>query len=282
MKIIRLNPNDINGLKQYEIHKSIKNREANLYIYMNYLFKLFKSNNQEHLDNKMYILNKLFYIKDYIDIKEIVWPNDLVKISEINRGYTMDFIKDNTNISLIFNSNKISIEDKLYFLKKIGKILEKIEMNQELRSIGFYLSDIHEGNFIYDNKNNMVKVIDIDSTYVEGSMASISKFLYLNDKLWDFPNKYPLDNNDRHIPNHNTTIISYVYMILNLITDYYSPNMNTHEFCETLNILSSSGFNKDLLDSIYNIYSKNDNYFDYDLVDTITPYLFNKYKRLSR
>lgn len=42
MKIIRLNPNDINGLKQYEIHKSIKNREANLYIYMNYLFKLFK------------------------------------------------------------------------------------------------------------------------------------------------------------------------------------------------------------------------------------------------
>lgn len=115
MKIIKLNPNDINRLKQYEIHKSIKNQEANLYIYMNYLFKLFKSNDQTQLDNKMYILNKLFYIKDYIDIKEIVWPNDLVKISKINRGYTMDFIKDNTNISLIFNSNKISIEDKLYF-----------------------------------------------------------------------------------------------------------------------------------------------------------------------
>ncbi len=281
MKIIRLNDNDIQNFSQYEIHKSIKNQEANLYIYKkDYLLKLFKSTDNNILDNKMYILNKLFYIRNYIDIKEIVWPNDLVKIGDVSRGFTMDFIKNNTNISLIFNSNKIPSSTKLYYLKLIGKILEKIENDKELNKIGFHLSDIHEGNFILDNINNVVRAIDIDSSSVLGSNASKSKFLFKNDKLWDFKSKYPLDDNNYHIPNKNTTIISFVYMLLNLITGYYTPDLSIHDFVLTLNILSTVGVNKELLDSIFNIYSKNDNYFDYDLVSSIKPKMIEDYKEL--
>lgn len=281
MKIIRLSEKDMDKYKKYEIHNDILNTEANLYIYLDYILKIFKSTDNMILDNKMYILNKLFYIKKYIDIKEIVWPNDLVKVGNIDRGYTMNFIKENSNISLIFKSDKVSMEDKLYFLRCIGKILEKVENDKYLRYINFHLGDIHEGNFIYDNKNNMLRVIDIDSSYVEGSNASRSKYLTFNDKLWDFPNKYPLDNNNRHIPNKNTTIISYVYMILNLITGYYTPDISIKEFYKILNLLNMSDFNKELLDMFINIYKKDDNYFDYDLLNTITESKVNKYKELS-
>ena len=85
----------------------------------------------------------------------------------------MEFIKNNTNLSLIFKSEKVSIEDKVFFLHTILRIIERIEKEE---------------------------------------------------------------------------------------------------------VLNSVGFNRELLDTIFNIYKKSDNYFDYNLVDTITPKLVLKYK----
>lgn len=283
MDIIRLNSKDIKKLNKYELHSHIENTESILYLYNHKkeLLKLFKSNDKDYILNKSFIINKLFYIKDNVDMKELVMPNSLVKVSGLSIGYTMDFISQNTNLSLILNSEKVSIEDKIYFLKKIGKIIEKIELNDTLNKNGFHLGDIHDGNFIYDNKNNMIKGVDLDSAYVRGVVAPSSKYLTFNDKLWDFPKKYPLDENDRHIPNHNTTIISYIYMLLNFISGEYTPNISISRFCNILNDLSSVGFNKELLDAIYNIYLPKDNYLDFELIDTITPELVLKYKNKS-
>lgn len=280
MNIIRLNGKDIKKLNEYELHSNIENTESVLYLYNHKkeLLKLFKSNDKDYILNKGFILNKLFYIKDNVDIKELVMPNSLVKVSGVSVGYTMDFISQNTNLSLILNSEKVSIEDKIYFLKKIGKIIEKIELNDTLSENKFHLGDIHDGNFIYDNKNNMIKGVDLDSAYVPGMVAPNSKYLTFNDKLWDFPNKYPLDENDRHIPNHNTTIISYIYMLLNFISGEYTPDISSTRFYDILNDLSSVGFNKELLDTIFNIYLPKDNYLDFDLINTITPELVLKYK----
>lgn len=167
-------------------------------------------------------------------------------------------------------------------MKKIGEILRKIENSKLLNKFNFHLGDIHEYNFIYDNKENMVKAIDIDSAYVEGMNAPISKYLHFNDKLWDFPNKYPMDiENDRHIPNKNTTIISYIYMLLNIISNEYIPNASISEFIEILNMLLHSGFNKELLDSFYNIYLPKNNYFDFELLDSITEDQYNKFKEIQ-
>lgn len=278
MKIIRLNSKDIKKLKEYEIHSDIDNSESTLYLYEDKLLKLFNSNSEEIINNKMFILNKLFYIKDSVDIKEVVWPINLVSFGKRNKAYTMELIESNTNLSRIFNSNDVSLEDKIYFLKKIGYILRDLENNNELERIDFHLGDIHEGNFIYDNENNMVKVIDIDSSYVSGAKASRSKYLTFNDKLWDFPNKYPLDDNNKHISSNNTTILSYFYMLLNLITEEYSPDFSIKVFCNVLNKLKNVGFNTELLDSIYNIYSLSDNYFDYDLLNSIDSKLILKYR----
>ena len=67
-------------------------------------------------------------------------------------------------------------------------------------------------------------------------------------------------------------------MLLNLITEEYSPDFSTKVFCNVLNKLNDAGFNTELLDSIYNIYSLSDNYFDYDLLNSIDSKLILKYR----
>ena len=282
MEIIRITSKDLKKLSKYKLHDSIENTESILYLYKKReLLKIFKSTDEDYRINKNYILNRLFYLQEHINMPELIMPKELVKVSGKNTGFTMEFIKENTNLSLIFKNPKISIEDKLFFLKEIGKIIEKIESNEVLKTNLFQLGDIHEGNFIFDNKNNMVKAVDLDSSYVDGMNAPNSKFLTFNDKLWDFPNKYPLDSNDRHIPNYNTTIISYIYMILNMITEEYVPNMTISDFCSNLNILNDVGLNKELLDSIFAIYLPKENYLDFELVETINPKLILKYREIK-
>lgn len=283
MEILRLSSKDIKKLKEYELHEDIQNHESNIYFYKdNELLKLFKNREDIFLLNKFYVLNKLFYIKENIDFKELVFPNNLIKVSGKPSGYTMNLIRENTNVGRILNNNKISFEDKKFIIIKIGEILRKIEYNDMLVNMRFHLGDIHEYNFIYDNKENSLKVVDLDSSYVSGIDAPTSKFLTFNDKLWDFPNKYPIDvENDRHIPNLNTTIISYVYLILNTITNLYVPNLSISGFCNILNMLGTSGFNKELLDSFYNIYLPKDNYLDLELIKSITDKQYNKFKEIQ-
>lgn len=282
MKKIQLNKNQFEKLVKYEIHEEIKNNESYIYLYNhNELLKIFKDNDKNFLLNKLYVLNKLFYIKENLKFDELVLPNKLIELDNNPAGYSMDFIKYNTNIGRILSNNNISFEDKKFILKQISKILRKIELDKTLQELSFHLGDIHEYNFIYDNKYNTIRAIDLDSAYVKGVEAPHSMFLTMNDKLWDFPNKYPLDQNNRHISNNNTTILCFIYMYLNTLTNEYVPDLSIGKFCEILNMLNSIGVNKKILDSFFNIYLPNDNYLDYELLDSITESQYNKFKELQ-
>lgn len=281
MEIIRLSEKDIKKLGKYKLDKEIDNTESTLYVYHDgLLLKLFNSTDEEYLENKMFVINRLFYLKDYTDIKEIVWPISLVKRKALGNGYTMEFIKDNSNLGQILKDPKVPFEDKITFLYGIGKILLKVKYDTALNNAEFHFGDIHEGNFIYDKRDHTIKTVDNDSSMLSGAKAPKSKFLTYNDKLWDFEYKYPLDENSRHIPNNNTTILSYIYMLLNLITGEYSPDMSIKEFCEVLNRLNKLGVNKELLDSIFNIYMPKDNYLDFELIKTVDSKVILKYRNL--
>ena len=281
MDIINLSCRGKYNLNKYELHKDIENSESVLYIYNNKeLIKII--NNKDFLNYKLYVINKLCNLKNILDLEELVLPNSLVKHKREVIGYTMDFVKNNTNVGLILNNNKINFIDKKFILKEIANILKKIEDKKILRQLNFYLGDIHEYNFIYDNKEKHLKVIDIDSSYFEGAKAPISKFLTYNDKLWDFNIKYPIDNETKnYVPNKNTTVLSYIYILLNTITGEYIPNISVSEFCRILNMLNAVGINKELLDSIFNIYLPKDNFIDYELIDSITEKQYNKFKELQ-
>jgi len=279
MDIISLTNREIKRLKPYTLNKGIFNNESYLYYYNNQeLLKLFKSHINK--ENKLFILNKLFYLKDYLDVKEFVLPSSLAKCGK-SFGYTMEYIENNTNIAVLLNRDDISLEDKIYFLTRISNLLKKIETNEVLKENGFHLGDIHEGNFIYDNINNMVRAVDLDSSYVSGMDAPDSKFLTRNDKLWFFKEKYPLDKNDRHIPNKNTTILSMLYMVMNFVSEDYSPDIDTREFIYNINIMAHVGFNKELLDSMFDLYLYKDNSLDFDLIKTINPKMVLKFREIK-
>lgn len=279
MDIISLTNREIKRLKPYILNEGIYNNESYLYYYNNQeLLKLFKSHINK--ENKLFILNKLFYLKDYLDVKEFVLPSSLAKCGR-SFGYTMEYVENNTNIAVLLNRNDISLEDKIYFLTRISNLIKKIETNEVLKENGFHLGDIHEGNFIYDNINNMVRAVDLDSSYVRGMIAPDSKFLTRNDKLWNFPKKYPLDKNDRHIPNKNTTILSMLYMVMNFVSEDYSPDISTREFIYNINIMAHVGFNKELLDSMFDLYLYKDNSLDFDLIKTINPKMVLKFREIK-
>lgn len=285
MEILKISNKEIGNLTKYELKDGIHNSESNIFIYQDKeLLKLFK--NSFDVENKFYVLNKLFYIKENLDFKELVLPNKLVKVDKEPSGYLMDYVKNNTNIGLILKKDNISFTDKKFLLIEIANILSKIENNESLNKVNFHLGDIHEYNFIFDNKENMIKAIDIDSSYVQGAEAPVSKFLSYNEKLWFLEDKYPYIRDNirkvaKHIPNKNTTILSYIYILLNVLTGEYSPDFYKEKFCETLNMLSTCGVKKELLDSIYNIYFPKDNYIDYELVSSITEKQYNDFKLLQ-
>lgn len=279
MKVISLTNNEIKKLKSYKLHENIHNNESNLFLYKNdEILKMFKS--CINIENKLVILNKLFYLEKYLDVREFVLPKFLVRCGK-RLGYTMEYVRNNTNLAVLLNDDNISLHDKIYFFTRIGNLLKKIEKNDVLKENGFHLGDIHEGNFIYDNINNMVRAVDLDSSYVTGMEAPDSKFLTFNDKLWDFPNKYPLDKNDRHVPNKNSTILSFLYMVMNLVSEEYSPNLSTREFCYYINIMAHVGFHKELLDNMFDLYLYKDNSLDFDLIKTITPELILKFREIK-
>ena len=98
MEILRISSRDLKKLEKYYLNEKIENTESDIYIYKKELIKII--NNKDEILNKFYLLNKLFYIKENLDFNELVLPNKLVKILGNPAGYTMNFIKDNTNIGL--------------------------------------------------------------------------------------------------------------------------------------------------------------------------------------
>ena len=73
--------------------------------------------------------------------------------------------------------------------------------------------------FIFDAKAQIIRAIDMDSAYINGCFIPTSKFLIQNENLYDFQDKYPRNPNvydSVNIPNHNTQILCFIYMLLNV------------------------------------------------------------------
>lgn len=281
MKAIILKNSDFKKLKKYKLEKGIFHNESELYYYNSKeILKMFNRTDDENTTNKKVILNSLFSLKENISDERFVMPNATVRLNDISYGYIMNLITNNINLELLLKDNNVPISNKIEILKQVGKIIQYIEHSKEFADIGFHLGDIHDSNFIYDQNDGKVKAIDLDGAYVPSMIAPNSRFLTFNDKLWDdsFHEKYPLDENDRHIPNHNTSVISYVYMLLNNITGEYTPNLSIAAFCDELNLLADAGFKRELLDTFFNIYLPKNNHFDLELIDSITPQKVLKYK----
>ena len=83
------------------------------------------------------------------------------------------------------------------------------------------------------------------------------------------PDKYPLDINGKVLSTTNTTVLCYVYMILNSISGVKIHQLPIEEYYRYLEFLSSNNYNQELLDYFEKIYNYDDNDIDIELLDSI-------------
>ena len=278
MKVLALSERELKRLPELLLSNKIVNTEARLYIYnhkdkWNYLkeiIKLYYIKTDEYMSDKIYVVGQLIANLAKMDIRELVLPTSLVTVRGDLQGFSMPYVENNVNMALLLNNPKVKLEMKIKYLREIFGILERVEGTKELEG-RFFLGDIHEANFILDIDEQMIKAIDMDSAFINGSAISISKFLTMNENLINNPVKYPFDfETDRPIPNHNTSTLSFIYMLLNSLSGESIYRFSIEDYYEYLNYLKDLGMNRELTDSLAEIYLSNErNNFSVELLDSI-------------
>lgn len=263
MQTINITERNLKKLPLLQISNQVYNTEGRLYIYEHKnnwknardVLKIYFSQDEQSIADKMYVISQLLANKEYIDMPELVLPNALAVVGGNIQGFSMPLIENNVNMQLLLNNPNVRLKAKLNYLKQIITILKKVEDIKEL-SGKFFLGDIYEGNFIWDVDTQKVKAVDLDSSYIKDSKVSVSKFLTFNQYLENNPEKYPIDKESyRVIPNRETSIASFWYMFLNVISGDQAYLWSMNEYYNYLSFLTNQGIDKNIVEELSNMYT---------------------------
>ncbi|MBQ2639454.1 MAG: hypothetical protein IJF92_01665 [Bacilli bacterium] len=282
MKIIDIPEKKFKKLTPYEIDDNIINTEAKFYLLdklgksyktENLLLKKIFINEGESMANKLLTVSMLSDNEEKIGIKELVIPKHLVAVKGDVIGVTVPKIDNARNLGLILNDYKVSNEDKIKYLEKVGKLLKKIKVLKK-DGIDFSFGDLHEYNFLI-TENDKLKAIDLDSAYLNSNYPLPSLYLDTNMILKYFkdkykgkdernikPNKYRLNTTGTYgtyYPNENTDILCYDMMILNMISSDKISKLDMQEYFDYINYLEQLGFGEDLIKCFNIVYTNSKN-----------------------
>lgn len=164
-------------------------------------------------------------------------------------GFTVPKI-EGTNLSTILNDSSINYKEQIYYLKKIGEILNQLHNIRKYTPLNsFYINDLHESNFIVDNNNRELKVIDLDSCKICSNEPFAARFLTPVSMVSEV-DKYKI-NNDPHSNGYivpNSDLYCYSMIILNYLYGGKISNIGIENYYEYLNYLETIGVNKGLID----------------------------------
>ena len=299
METISLTKKRFESLIPYELPNYVYNTEGTLYtlpiksrwkVELKLLKRLFLTNGKV-FGNKLQTINSLIDNKNELDIEEIVFPEKIATVGGEIIGFTMPLI-DSINLSTALKSKDIDNERKIKYLKQIGMILEKMQLRRDYTSISdFYINDLHESNFVVD-KNDNVKVIDIDSCKINGNDIFNSKYLsqksFINEVYKyqknnecnpqdnDYPysyHKYSTDITGAFVPDRNTDLYCYIMVILNFLYGNNIQNFTLQDFYDYLEYLQYIGVNQELLTYFEKIATCSENENPYELLDSLKPHI---------
>ncbi|MDD3304785.1 MAG: hypothetical protein PHT75_01470 [Bacilli bacterium] len=262
-----------NRLKPLYLENEITSIESDLYVLpgkanqADRVIKKYVNVNGEYFGNKLLTINSLIENREKINIDEIVFPEKLAVIDKKIVGYTMKLI-DNVNLTLLLNSKEIHVKQKIQLLKQVENIIRRVQCVKGLED-PFLLADIHESNFILEKDSGKVYAVDIDGCKISNNRIYVMKYGSFNEKFFYYPHKYPLDEEDRPIPNINTEWYCFIIMVLNMIGKGPIHKLSIEDYYDYLHFLKEAKFSNELLDCFANIYSNNDNYPPHELLDTI-------------
>lgn len=242
------------------------------------LLKFHKSSRRDYIISKN--LHTIMTYKDVLldAIPNLVLPEWYAHVECMeNLAYVMPLISDRFCLQDLLRYDKFNVKYKLKLLKMVGDILSKYGKIKGL-PCEMYMGDVHEGNFIVDLINDKIflRVVDTIGCYIESNGALDSKYLEWNDEIIKMcDNQIKYRKNGLVIPDRNTDIFCYMFMILNSLAQVEMSMQPKSTILNYVDYLSLIGFDKRLLDAVERIFDNEDNINPKDFLMNISEEQFD-------
>lgn len=279
METVVLSKKKFDSLEPLELDKKIMNTEGLLYRFSEKrkwendpkLLKKLYINEGETFGNKLATLTSLICNREELSSLDIVVPEKFVVVDKKLAGFIMPYIECD-NFAMVLQDKNISQDVKIEYFKQIGKLFESMENFRKYSSINdFFLSDVHEGNFIIEKETDKVKAVDIDSCRINQNKPFPTKYLnlaYIHAKLDGKYNPYSLER-EIYYADENSDLFCYCIMLLNF---FYGDNffeLSIPEFYTYLQYLEDINFPKPLLEIFAKLYTYDNNENPYEYLDEL-------------
>lgn len=278
MQIINMSKTKLNSLEPLILPKNVTSTECELFKYPYYgkekLLKKLHRTDGIIFANKLYTIGALNANKDSMP-SNFVLPESLVSINKKIEAFTMKYIKG-INLSVILNNPDITYEEKIHYLKSIGRILEQMQNIRKYTNLNnFYLGDIHEDNFLVERDKQEIYIVDLDSCKIAGNKSFPGRYL-TNSSLIKYNNtKYQTLSQTDDLADYkideNTDIYCYIIMILNYLYDGRVDRLSLDRFYDFINYLEDIKVNIELIECFNKIVVGGNNINPCNYLDTLTP-----------
>lgn len=278
MQIINMSKTKLNSLEPLILPKNVTSTECELFKYPYYgkekLLKKLHRTDGIIFANKLYTIGALNANKDSMP-SNFVLPESLVSINKKIEAFTMKYIKG-INLSVILNNPDITYEEKIHYLKSIGRILEQMQNIRKYTNLNnFYLGDIHEDNFLVERDKKEIYIVDLDSCKIAGNKSFPGRYL-TNSSLIKYNNtKYQTLSQTDDLADYkideNTDIYCYIIIILNYLYDGRVDRLSLDKFYDFINYLEDIKVNIELIECFNKIVVGGNNINPCNYLDTLTP-----------
>lgn len=278
MQIINMSKTKLNSLEPLILPKNVTSTECELFKCPYYgkekLLKKLHRTDGIIFANKLYTIEALNANKDSMP-SNFVLPESLVSINKKIEAFTMKYIKG-INLSVILNNPDITYEEKIHYLKSIGRILEQMQNIRKYTNLNnFYLGDIHEDNFLVERDKQEIYIVDLDSCKIAGNKSFPGRYL-TNSSLIKYNNtKYQTLSQTDDLADYkideNTDIYCYIIMILNYLYDGRVDRLSLDKFYDFINYLEDIKVNIELIECFNKIVVGGNNINPCNYLDTLTP-----------
>lgn len=278
MQIINMSKTKLNSLEPLILPKNVTSTECELFKYPYYgkekLLKKLHRTDGIIFANKLYTIEALNANKDSMP-SNFVLPESLVSINKKIEAFTMKYIKG-INLSVILNNPDITYEEKIHYLKSIGRILEQMQNIRKYTNLNnFYLGNIHEDNFLVERDKQEIYIVDLDSCKIAGNKSFPGRYL-TNSSLIKYNNtKYQTLSQTDDLADYkideNTDIYCYIIMILNYLYDGRVDRLSLDKFYDFINYLEDIKVNIELIECFNKIIVGGNNINPCNYLDTLTP-----------
>ncbi|MFI3260581.1 MAG: hypothetical protein R3Y13_02590 [bacterium] len=239
------------------------------------LLKEYYNLDGKYFSNKMLTIHQLIFNKEEIHsfVPNLILPNYLASRKNTVVGYTMDY-HPSVNLHSVLSSYDFTVEEKLAYLKEVGEVFENLKQMRDKSSVtDMYLNDVHEDNFIIDEKGKLFAV-DVDSCKITNNEPFAAKYLIGSlPALRSAPKKFNGDENEFGIiykPTEETDLHCYLIMILNfLYNDRSVQKMTMEEYYEYMEYLDSLGLSNEVLSIFLDMYTSKPNINPKEVLDAL-------------